>query len=322
MTKTVGIIGAGISGLTLGVQLKAKGFQVELFDKGRSVGGRTSSRRTDWGYLDHGTQYLTIRDPEFQAFLQTHLPDNWLVPWQADFARFEHNQMISENLAEVRYVPRQSMSALCKQLATHVSTRTQVKICQLTSETHWRLQDENGNEYGPFDQVVMTAPPAQTAELLRPHSDLALEINQIQMWPCWTLMLVTSQSLPVPFGGIKCHHPVLGWIGLNHTKPDRGEWRTLIIQANWEWSAENLEQDRTVVGETLHHEAEQLLGMNLKDLMYQAVHLWRYAAPRTVASQPYFLDPVNHLAACGDWCVAGRVEGAFLSANALAKQMV
>lgn len=30
----------------------------------------------------------------------------------------------------------------------------------------------------------------------------------------------------------------------------------------------------------------------------------------------------NRLAACGDWCVAGRVEGAFLSANALAKQMV
>jgi hypothetical protein len=73
MTKTVGIIGAGISGLTLGVQLKAKGLQVELSDKGRSVGGRTSSRRTDWGYLDHGAQYLTIRNPEFQAFLQTHL---------------------------------------------------------------------------------------------------------------------------------------------------------------------------------------------------------------------------------------------------------
>jgi predicted NAD/FAD-dependent oxidoreductase len=101
-----------------------------------------------------------------------------------------------------------------------------------------------------------------------------------------------------------------------------GEWRTLIIQTNWEWSIENLEQDCTVVGEMLHHEAEQLLGMNLRDLMYQAVHLWRYAAPRTVAFQPYFLDPVHHLAACGDWCVAGRVEGAFLSANALAKQMI
>jgi len=322
MTKTVGIIGAGISGLTLGTQLKARGVPVEVFDKGRSVGGRTASRRTDWGYLDHGAQYFTIRDPDFQAFLQAHFPPDRLVPWQVDFARFEHNQMHPDNLDEARYVPRQSMSALCKQLAANLRVRTQVKIRQLKRQTHWWLQDESGNEYGPFDQLVVTAPPPQTADLLRPHSDLAAEISQIQMWPCWTLMLVTRQPVLIPFGGIKCNHPILGWIGLNHTKPGRGDLTALTVQANWNWSADNLEQQREVIGDSLQQAAEQLLGFNFGALHYQAIHLWRYAAPIAVASQPYFLDAANHLAACGDWCVAGRVEGAFLSANALSKQML
>jgi predicted NAD/FAD-dependent oxidoreductase len=38
-----------------------------------------------------------------------------------------------------------------------------------------------------------------------------------------------------------------------------------------------------------------------------------------VGKHPYFLDQTNHLAVCGDWCVAGRVEGAFLSALALSE---
>jgi predicted NAD/FAD-dependent oxidoreductase len=76
------------------------------------------------------------------------------------------------------------------------------------------------------------------------------------------------------------------------------------------------------VGEILQEATEQVLGLNLEDFNYKATHLWRYAAPIKVAPQPYFLDLENHLAACGDWCVAGRIEGAFLSANALSKQMV
>lgn len=322
MTTRIGIIGAGISGLTLGTQLKTRGFQVEIFDKGRAVGGRASSRRTEWGYLDHGAQFLTIRDSEFQDFLQTHLPHNWIVPWEVNFARLENNQISPENREELRYVPLHSMNTLCKHLAANLLVRTQIKIGRFYRKNHWILQDENGQDYGPFDQIVVTAPPVQTAELIRDHSDLAQEISRIKMWPCWTLMLITTNAVQIPFGGIQCNHPVLGWIGLNHTKPARGGSASIIVQANWEWSAGSLEKERDVIGEILQQEAEQILGLNLGDFDYKAVHLWRYAAPVNAAPQPYFLDQSNHLAACGDWCVAGRIEGAFLSANALSKRIV
>jgi len=265
---------------------------------------------------------LTIRDPEFKDFLETHLPDNWIVPWEVNFAQLQNHQISPENQKDSRYVPRQSMSTLCKHLAANLLVKTQVKIIQLNREEHWILWDDKNNSYGPFDLVVITAPPAQTAQLLDKHSDLAQEIAKIQMWPCWTLMLITTDEIQIPFGGIKCEHPVLGWIGLNHTKPERSKSTSITVQANWEWSAENLETEREVIGEILQLEAEQILRVNLSALNYKAVHLWRYAAPINVAAQSYFLDQVNHLAVCGDWCVAGRIEGAFLSANELSKSLI
>ena len=45
MTRSAGIIGAGIAGLACAARLAAAGYAVRLFDKGRRPGGR----RTDMG---------------------------------------------------------------------------------------------------------------------------------------------------------------------------------------------------------------------------------------------------------------------------------
>jgi len=322
MTKKVGIIGAGIAGLTIGNKLARKGFQVEVFDKGRAVGGRTSSRKTEWGYLDHGAQYITIRNSEFQDFLKTYLPQDLLVPWEANFARLEDEKIIPEELEEIRYVPRPYMSSLCEYLAASLLVKTQIKIANLKQDNHWILEDSNGNHYGPFEQVIITAPPAQTVELLSNHSYLSEEIARVEMWPCWTLMLITENQREIPFGGIKCNHPILGWIGLNNSKPERGTLDSIVIQANWEWSVGNIDHEPEAIADILEQEAERVLDVTFRSFKYKSVHLWRYAAPKKVAEQPYFLDQTNHLAVCGDWCVAGRAEGAFLSALALSEAIL
>ncbi len=67
--KKIAIIGAGIAGLTIATYLQKQNLNITIFDKGRGVGGRMSSRRTEWGYLDHGTQYFSVKSPEFQTFI-------------------------------------------------------------------------------------------------------------------------------------------------------------------------------------------------------------------------------------------------------------
>ena len=54
------------------------------------------------------------------------------------------------------------------------------------------------------------------------------------------------------------------------------------------------------------------------DAAYKAIHEWQCASnAKRNQIRPVFLDRDHRLAVCGDWCLGGRVEGAFTSAHDL-----
>ena len=55
---SVAIIGAGIAGLSCAHRLKAFGFQVQLYEKSRSVSGRMSTRKSENWSADHGVSHV------------------------------------------------------------------------------------------------------------------------------------------------------------------------------------------------------------------------------------------------------------------------
>ena len=72
----VAVIGAGISGLMCARTLLDHGIDVTVFEKGRGVGGRMATRRTDDGLqFDHGAQYFTVRDERFERYVDSWLQD-------------------------------------------------------------------------------------------------------------------------------------------------------------------------------------------------------------------------------------------------------
>jgi phytoene desaturase len=60
MTKTVGIIGAGIGGLALGIRLANKGFKVTIFEKNSYPGGKLSEFKLDGFRFDKGPSLFTM----------------------------------------------------------------------------------------------------------------------------------------------------------------------------------------------------------------------------------------------------------------------
>ncbi len=63
------IIGSGIAGSTI-ANLLAKKFSVEIFDKARGPGGRSSNRRYEDNLsFDHGLQYISPKTSEFKKFI-------------------------------------------------------------------------------------------------------------------------------------------------------------------------------------------------------------------------------------------------------------
>ena len=67
------VIGSGISGATI-ANLLSKKYSVDLFDKARGPGGRSSFKRLDKvkGF-DHGVQYISPKTPAFRKFIDLSL---------------------------------------------------------------------------------------------------------------------------------------------------------------------------------------------------------------------------------------------------------
>lgn len=60
------------------------------------------------------------------------------------------------------------MTAISRALSEHISLESGVRIARLSKDgTKWQLTDTDGQPYDGFDQVVITAPPAQAQDLLR-----------------------------------------------------------------------------------------------------------------------------------------------------------
>ena len=75
------IIGAGISGATIANLLSRK-HAVDLYDKARGPGGRSSFKRLDkLRGFDHGTQYFSPKTPEFKRFTKNLIEKKILKIW-------------------------------------------------------------------------------------------------------------------------------------------------------------------------------------------------------------------------------------------------
>ena len=51
---------------------------------------------------------------------------------------------------------------------------------------------------------------------------------------------------------------------------------------------------------------------------HRAIHGWRFANIDKSNDETCHVDPDAQIAACGDWCIQGRIEAAFRSGHELA----
>ncbi|MFN7094823.1 MAG: hypothetical protein ACK4M7_05620, partial [Burkholderiales bacterium] len=88
------------------------------------------------------------------------------------------------------------------------------------------------------------------------------------------------------------------------------------------WAQAHLEDDSQQIMNHLCNELSSIIGYEVNNACHQALHRWRYANIGKQSDLPMMIDNVQKLAACGDWCIQGRVEAAFTSAIKLADSMI
>jgi predicted NAD/FAD-dependent oxidoreductase len=357
------VIGAGIAGLACARTLQDHGLEVAVFDKGRRPGGRLATRETRGvpeRWFDHGAQYFTARDPRFTTYVRSWAEDGLVEPWtgrvvdiDAEGRRaFETGDSMGgpegergpqgmagrpAGLEAARWVSTgRGINAVAAHLAADVEVACGVRITTVRRASSasapardaWHLTDVDGQDYGPFDAVVITAPAPQAADLLADANapELAAAASGAELDPCWTLMVEFAEPLDVDFEGARFAIGPIAWMkrqGAAGVPPER--W---VLQAGADWSDEHLEDAPEQVTQALLGALEAQLGewgATTPEVVHSAAHRWRYArarlGPGADAEGHRIIRGPGGLVLAGDW-IAGsagaRVEGAWLSGIAAA----
>lgn len=190
--QRIAIIGAGMAGITAARTLLQAGHQVTVFEKSKGTGGRMSTRRTEFGSFDHGTQYFTVRDARFRAMMHWALdtaPDI-ARPWAANAVRVLDSQGHTLEAAlpnrEPHWVAQPGMNALVGHMAEPLLAKglllqnSQVRLIERSSLGAYSLQCHNPDlpqakpqNIGGFDAVLLAIPSVQAQTLLHDSAHVA-----------------------------------------------------------------------------------------------------------------------------------------------------
>lgn len=317
MTLDVAVIGAGMAGLAAARTVAAAGHAVQVFDKGRGVGGRLSTRRTQWGAFDHGAQYATVRDPAFSQYIAELHEKGAVHVWDS----------VKLGANEGAMIGKPGMAALVKagfegQDGIAVATGFEVAHIGKVAEGYL-LSDKDGAHQGPFDKVIVTAPAPQALNLLAAFGDAFQRLGDISYAPSYTLLAAFDKPLDV------ADRPELGADSQLATAcrqaargPDRATDHDLwVVQASAAYSAAHIEQERDAMMPVLLRLFQDEIGVDVPQPVYGAGHRWRYALVETALGEPYLLSADGTLGVAGDGMLGPRVELAFLSGAHCAQAM-
>ena len=313
MSTEIVVVGAGIAGIACARRLADAGLRPLILDKGRGLGGRMATRRatTDLGAIqvDHGAQYITARGAAFVALLDRLRAAGAVAPW-------------ADGAARTHLVGLPGMSGLPRALAEGLDLHPGQTVTALRPDgAGWTVGTESDRIAAA--RVVVTVPAPQVAGLLGAAHPLSARIAGVQMAPCLTLMAAFAPEAPRPFVAQAREDAPLAWIAQDSSKPDRpGAATTWVAQAGPAWSARHLDADRETIAARMLPLLCERLGVAPAAARYVAAHRWRYARTTEPLGAPFLKESSGSLYLGGDWCLGARVEAAWTSGDAIARDIL
>ena len=214
------------------------------------------------------------------------------------------------------------MNSIIRKMAAGLSVDWARRVASIEGAPgNWTLLFEDGGAAGTYDRIIVAVPSEQAAELLEtPSPLLAAHASSVSSAPCWTVLLAYNEPLEAGFDGARIIGAPLSWIARNSSKPGRGEGEAWVLHASPEWSREHVEEQKEEVAAKLIRNFRAMSGA--PEPIFSAAHRWLYAMIETkMHAQNFGWDGATQIGTCGDWCIAPRVESAWLSGALLAQHL-
>jgi predicted NAD/FAD-dependent oxidoreductase len=139
------VIGSGISGATI-ANLLSKNHSVDLFDKAKGPGGRSSFKRLDKAKgFDHGTQYISPKSLAFKKFVNTLIKKKILKKWYGNHLFL--NKAKKENKNHLKIIGRKGNNDISKYLLKNINCYFQSELKKIDyKEKKWVLTFSDGSK--------------------------------------------------------------------------------------------------------------------------------------------------------------------------------
>ena len=320
--QRIGIVGAGLSGIACARKLAEQGFDCVMYDRGRSLGGRLSTRQIEFeGELyrfNHGAPFLHVRSPAFREIV-----DKWV---KQGFARWDDARSCIRGIPTTQSIP--------EHLAAGLNIRSSETVISLERagsqwEVHSLSYADSESHIERFDAVVFACPFVQAQRVLHASKiQLTNQLQEISSSTTWILMLILEHetgfdSLPDFY-----RFEQAGDVQQIVVQSRQADRVALVATMSPAWSSEHSGSRADEVHESMNESAKNAIAtlaeikLGSLRVLYTKPHRWGLARSRSVIPEAFNLNQSLRLGFAGDsfagpdgiWLDA---EGAYLSGNAL-----
>lgn len=338
----IGIIGAGIAGLTAGRLLAKSGHEVTIIEKSKGYGGRMSTRYAGKDLktkLDHGISYFEAKSPEFQSFVVELLDKGLVKRWGDQIAFFDGENLYdkSPNIENnVSFAATQGMNSIGKYLSRWVDVKTDTLAGGLThigpnrkKKRSWMINLTASNTF-EADAVIIATPAPQAYGILQTATDevqalkIIREIDEISYSPCYALMLGFGDKKIPEWEGIQCQNSPIQFISNEVTKKSAKQECSLVVQTTPGFTRSVYKQKEEVITKQILDHLSQVAGNWCAEPEWSQLHYWRYSRAEKILHRPFMeLDFEDApLALIGDYFNGNTIDDAYRSGYLLAKKWI
>ena len=316
------VIGSGISGATIANLLNKK-HTVDLYDKARGLGGRSSFKRLDKKRgFDHGTQYFSPKTTEFKRFTKKLIEKKILKIWEGNHKFLSDKK--KENKKHVKVIGRKGNNDISKYLLKNVRCYFQSELKKINFQNRkWNLIFNDG-EIRNYENLILTCPFPQLKKLSKKYIKNSFIKEKIKMDANITI-LIEIKKTNLGYSSFFFNDRILGWAGYENSKKRfKSKSDLWTLQSTFNWANKKINQNKVLKktnAKILINKFFKLTGIKQTKVLFSLNHGWKYSSnSKPLKLKSYWNSRLN-LGVCADWFNGPRLESGWISANDLYKKI-
>jgi renalase len=345
----IGVIGAGIAGLTAGKELAKAGHDVVIFEKSGGFGGRLATRYAgdeNEIRMDHGAPFFTARSIPFRNFVE-ELQDKKIVDVLDDHFPFFTGEKILDKHADIPtepyYYAMEGMNQIGKYMSRWVDVQLRKKVNGFTylgsvnrKKRNWMINFEDFSVMEVDAVIVATSAPQawgliENSQDETPFKRIIRNIDTVRYESCHTLMVNLGNQAGPEWKALRCNHDKLRWIINESAKRPNNDNTIFILQSTSSFTSANVKTTENDITSDLLNSFKAITTLKIDQPVWTQLHHWRYRNVRNPLPGN-FVEITDHTAPAaltGDYFAGGEenagtdgMESAYLSGLRLAEAWI